>query len=409
MYSPRLVFGKMKPLLIGMPMRFFDQPLNRFPLTSVSDYRLMAKRRLPKQLLAFLEGGAFEEVTIKKNRADFQKIQLKRRVLKDVSSLSMEKMVLGQTIDFPLILAPVGFAGMYRRRGEVQAAKAAAKAKIPFSLSTVSICSIEEVAQQSQHPFWFQFYMFKDRNYSLELLNRAQAAHCPVLLLTVDLPMAGARYRYNRSRQSSRIANFLDALIHFPWWMDVRLRGGPLTIGNLPYSAPKLSGLAEMRKWMGMQLNQSCSWKDFEWVRSHWNGKIVIKGILDVEDAIMASNVGADGIVVSNHGARHLDGTLSTISALPSICDAVKGRLEILLDGGIENGLDIVKALAIGADACMIGKPWIYGLSARGEQGVTDILTILKHELKIAMTHLGVSSINSINKDLLIKRSSCES
>ena len=245
----------------------------------------------------------------------------------------MSTEIFGQTLDYPLILAPLGFAGVYARRGEVQAANAAAKAKLPFSLSSVSICSIEEVAQNSPMPFWFQFYMFKDLEHSLDLLQRAEAAHCPVLVLTVDLPIAGARYRYHRSRKNSSFMNFLDALIHINWLIDVRLRGGPLTVGNIPSSAPALSGLSNMRKWMGSQLSQSFSWKDFEWIRAHWKGKIVIKGILDPEDALIAQKEGADGIVVSNHGGRHLDGTLSTISALPAICDVVKGRLKILLDG----------------------------------------------------------------------------
>lgn len=380
-------------------MNFFDQPLPRFPLTAVSDYRLMAKKRIPRQLFDFLEGGAFDEVTIGKNNEDFQRIQLKRRVLKDVSNINTSTEILGQKLDFPLILAPVGFAGVYARRGEVQAAKAAAKANIPFSLSTVSICSIEEVAQNSSVPFWFQFYMFKDRAHSLDLLQRADGANCPVLLLTVDLPIAGARYRYHRSRKNSSFMNFLNTLIYPNWWINVRLRGMPLTIGNVPNSAPALSNLSSMRKWMGSQLSQNFTWKDFEWVRSHWKGKIFIKGILDPEDALIAYEMGADGIVVSNHGGRHLDGTLSTISALPSISDAVKGRLKILLDGGVTSGLDIVKALALGADACMIGKPWIYGLAARGEEGVSEVLSIFKNELKIVMTHLGISSIDEINRD----------
>lgn len=383
-------------------MKFFDQPLSRFPLTAISDYRSMAQKRLPIQLFDFLEGGAFDEVTMQKNKTDFQHIQLKRRVLKDVSTITMETEILGQKIDFPLILAPIGFAGVYARRGEVQAAKAAAKANIPFSLSTVGICSIEEVAQNCANPFWFQFYLFKDREHSLELLQRAQAAFCPVLLLTVDLPMSGARHRYHRGRKNSRISYFLDTLVHFPWLIDVRLRGKPLTIGNIPHSAPSLSDLSSMRRWMGNQLNLNCSWKDFEWLRTHWNGKIVVKGILDPEDATMAHNLGADGIVVSNHGGRHLDGTLSTIGALPSICDAVKGRLQILIDGGITSGLDIVKALSVGADACMIGKSWMYGLAARGEKGVSEILAILKNEIKIVMSHLGVSSIDEIHSDLLV-------
>ena len=287
-------------------MNFFDQSVSPFPLTSVSDYRLMAQKRLPRQLFDFLDGGAFDEVTIRRNREDFQEIQFRRRVLKEVSNINTTIEILGQKIDFPLILGPVGFAGVYARRGEVQAAKAAAKANIPFSLSTVSLCSIEEVAQNSPMPFWFQFYMFKERAHSLDLLQRARAAQCPVLLMTVDLPIAGARYRYHRSRKSSRIATFFDTITHLNWWIDVRLRGNPLTIGNMPGSAPALYDLSDMRKWMGNQLSQSVSWNDFEWVREHWQGKILIKGILDPEDAFIAEKVGADGIIVSNHGGRHL-------------------------------------------------------------------------------------------------------
>jgi len=382
-------------------MKFFDQSLSKFPLASVSDYRLMAKKRLPRHLFEYLDGGAFDEVTSRKNREDFQGIQLKKRVLHNVSNVNTNTNILGQNLDFPLILSPVGFAGIYARRGEVQAAKAAAKAKIPFSLSGVSICSIEEIAQNTPEPFWFQFYMFKDQEYSLELLQRIEAAHCPILLMTVDLPAAGARYRDQRSRKSSQIVNFLDTLIHLNWWIDVRLRGTPLSIGNMPRSAPPLKDLSSMRQWMRDQHVKSISWNDFEWVRAHWKGKILIKGILDPEDAILAQKTGADGIVVSNHGGRHLDGTLSTIAALPAICDAVKGQMKVLIDGGITSGLDLFKALAVGADACMIGKPWVCGLSANGEDGVSEILTILKNELKIVMTHLGVSSIADINRNLI--------
>jgi L-lactate dehydrogenase (cytochrome) len=378
-------------------MSFFDKQLPRFPMTAISDYREMAMKRLPKQLVDFLEGGAFDEVTIRKNSEDFQKIQLKRSVLKDVANIDMSTEMLGQKFNFPLVLGPIGFAGVYAKRGEVQAARAAAEAQVPFSLSTVGICSIEEVAQSSIAPFWFQFYMFKDRHYSLDLLRRAQNAHCPVLLLTVDLPIAGARYRYHRTRNTSSFANTLKEMMYLRWWIDVRLRGGPLTIGNLPNKAPPMSDLPTMRKWMGSQISQSLTWKDFEWVRTNWNGKILIKGILDPEDALMAQTVGADGIVVSNHGGRHIDGTTSTIEALPKVRDAVGGDFKILIDGGITSGLDIFKALTLGADTCMIGKPWVYGLAARGEMGVREILTILQ----IVMTHFGTSSIREINRNLI--------
>lgn len=382
-------------------MSFFDKQLPRFPMTAISDYREMAIKRLPKQLVDFLEGGAFDETTVRKNNDDFQKIQLKRRVLKDIANIDMSTEIFGQKFNFPLALSPIGFAGVYAKRGEVQAARAASEAQVPFSLSTVGICSIEEVAQNSTAPFWFQFYMFKDRHHSLELLRRAQDARCPVLLLTVHLPVAGARYRYHRTRNSSSFANILKEMMCLRWWIDVRLRGGPLTIGNLPNQAPPMSDLPTMRKWMGSQISQSLTWKDFEWIRANWNGKILIKGILDPEDAQMAQKVGADGIVVSNHGGRHIDGTSSTIEALPKVKDAVRDDFKILIDGGITSGLDIFKALTLGADACMIGKPWVYGLAARGEMGVREILTILQNELKIVMTHFGTSSIREINRDLI--------
>lgn len=382
-------------------MSFFDKQQSPFPMVAVSDYRKKAIKRLPKQLVDFLEGGAFDEVTIRKNGEDFRKIQLKKLILRNVSNIDMSIEIFGQKWGFPLALSPVGFAGAYARRGEVQAAIAAAKAEIPFSLSTVGICSIEEVAKHSATPFWFQFYMFKDRHHSLDLIKRAQHAGCPVLLLTVDLPVAGARYRYHRSRIHSKITTLLNEMIHFKWWVDVYLCGRPLTIGNFPIEAPRMFDLPSMRKWMGNQINQSLTWHDFEWIRANWNGKLLIKGILEPQDALMAKKVGADGIIVSNHGGRHVDGTSSTIEALPKVRDVVDGEFKILIDGGITSGLDIFKALAIGADACMIGKPWVYGLAARGENGVSEILSILQNELKIAMTHFGTTSIHEVNRSLI--------
>lgn len=383
-------------------MGFFDKQQPPFPLVAISDYRKRAIKRLPKQLIDFLEGGAFNEVTIRKNNEDFQKIQLKKLALREGSNIDLSTEMFGKKWSFPLALSPIGFAGAYARRGEVQAAIAAAKAEIPFSLSTVGICSIEEVAKCSSSPFWFQFYMFKDRHHSLDLLNRAKHVGCPVLLLTVDLPVAGARYRYHRSRSRSNIAVLLNEMIHFKWWIDVYLRGRPLTIGNFPTKAPRQFDLSSMRRWMGNQINQSLTWNDFEWIRANWKGKILIKGILESEDALMAQKVGADGIIVSNHGGRHVDGTSSTIEALPKIREVISGDFKILIDGGITSGLDIFKALALGADACMIGKPWIYGLAARGENGVSEILSILQNELKIMMIHFGTSSIREVNRSLIL-------
>lgn len=382
-------------------MHFFDRSLPRYPLSSVDDYRQMAKGRLPRWLFDFLEGGAFDEVVIGKNKADFQAIQLRRKVLQGVSEGNMSVEILGQKMSMPLLLAPVGFAGVYASRGEVQAAKAAAMAGIPFTLSTASICSIEEVAQQTSSPFWFQFSLLKDKVYSLDLLQRAEAARCPVLVFTVDLPMVGARYRYDRQRRRSSLRHHLDSFFHPSWWLDIHVRGRPLTLGNYPSNAPPLSDIASMLQWMRSQGTPGC-WSDLEWLRSRWQGKIVVKGILDPEDALTCLHAGADGIVVSNHGGRHLDGTLSSIAALPVICEAVEGRMPVLIDGGITSGLDIVKALAVGADGCMIGKPWMYGLAARGQQGVSDILTIFKRELQIAMAHFGLPSIKAINEKALL-------
>lgn len=380
----------------------FDQRLPRFPLTSVSDYRLLAKKRLPHQIFEFLDGGAFDEVTKRLNSEDFQRILLRKRVLRDVSHIDLKTEVLGHKLDFPVILAPVGFAGLFARRGEVQAARAAYKANIPFSLSSVGICSMEEVSKASSNPFWLELKIFKDRKYSLENLELAKNLGCSVLFLTVDLPIVGARYRYDRSRKVSRLANFWEIFSHFSWWSDIYLRGGPITIGNLPKNSPPISGLPKIRKWISTHMDQ-IAWKDIDWVRKHWPGKIVIKGILDPEDARMAENIGADGIVVSNHGARHLDSTSSTIAALPAIVEAVN-NLEILIDGGITSGLDVIKALALGAKACMVGKAWAFGLAARGEQGVSEVLTILRNELRMAMSHLGISSIAEIDHELISRK-----
>lgn len=369
-----------------------------FPLTSVKDYRLLAKKRLPPFLFDFIDGGAFNEVTMGLNSSDYQAIQLKKRVLKNVAGVDTGTTILGQKLSLPIVLAPIGFAGVYARRGEVQAAKAAKQAGVPFSLSTVSICSIDEVSQATREPFWYQFYMLKDKEVARQLLKRAEDASCRVLLVTVDLPAIGARHRYNRSLKQ----NF-QSLKHPGWFYDVRLRGGPLILGDIATLLPHLKDLPSMRKWVGSQLNASMAWADLDWIRSHWPHKIVLKGIMDGEDAHLAAEHGLDAIVVSNHGARHLDSTPSTISLLPHIVEKVDGRLEVLIDGGISSGLDIVKALALGANACLIGRAWAFALAARGEAGVSEVLGLLQNELKVAMVQLGVTHIPEIDRNILLE------
>ena len=380
-------------------MRWFDRSVTKFPLASVDDYRLEAEKRLPHTLFAFLESGAFNGITLKKNQDDFREIYLKKRILRNVSTIETSVEILGQKLPFPLLLAPVGFAGCFARQGEILAAKASFSTSIPFVLSIASICPLEEVAKKT--PCWFQISPFKDRGYLLEILQRAQKAKCPVLLFTADLPLSGIRVNYHRKMQSSFLSQLMDEIAHLRWWLDVRLRGRPLHLGNLPQNLPHLTNLASMRAWMQEQLDPSFTWKDLEWIRDNWPGKLVVKGILDPQDAKKCEQLAIDGIVVSNHGARHLDGTLSSIAALPKIRDAAKTNMALLFDGGIRSGLDLVKALALGADACMIGKPWIYGLASRGEEGVKEVIALLHKELKITMAHLGVSELSEIHRGIL--------
>jgi L-lactate dehydrogenase (cytochrome) len=392
-------------------MTFFDKHESSSPLVSVSDYRLLAKKRLPKYLFDFIDGGAFNELTRKSNTEDFQAIQLRKRVLKDVADIDTEVEILGQKLSQPLILAPIGFAGVYARRGEVQAARAAEKAKIPFTLSAVSICSIDEVQKSTSVPFWYQFYMLKDRSIALDLLDCAKNAGCPVLVLTVDLPKIGARHRYSRSLKfnshiGQKFSNFYDLFSNPKWFYDVRIKGRPHILGDIAKFIPHINDLPGMRRWMSSQLSSSITWKDLEWIRLHWPGKIVLKGIIDIEDARCAADSGVDGLVISNHGARHLDCMPSTISVLPEIAKEVENRLTILIDGGISSSLDVVKALALGAKACMIGRSWAFALAVRGQKGVSEILSIFQNELVSIMAQLGVTRVKDIDQNNIILKSS---
>ncbi len=374
---------------------------------SVSDYRLLAERRLPRPFFDYIDGGAYSELTLAANRNDLDALKLHQRVLRGASNIDTATSVLGERLAQPVILAPVGLAGLYARRGEVQAARAAKAAGVPFCLSTVSICSIEEVSAAGHAPFWFQLYVIRDRGYATELLARARAAGCTTLVFTVDLPVFATRYRDVRNGMTGgagwteRLAKAWELARHAGWLLDVPLGGRPLTFGNLARAVPSARSLEAMKGWVDAQFDPAITWRDLGWLREQWPGNIVIKGVLDVDDAKAATDIGASGVVVSNHGGRQLDGAPSAISVLPRVVDAVGGRLEVLMDGGIRSGQDVAKALALGARAVMIGRPWAYGLAARGEQGVAEILALLRRELAVTMTLLGVERTGQIGPDAL--------
>ena len=376
-------------------------------LASVSDYRLLARRRLPKAFFDYIDGGAYNELTLAANRNDLDALKLHQRVLRGASNIDTSTTVLGEQLAQPVILGPVGLAGLFARRGEVQAARAAQAAGVPFCLSTVSICSIEEVSAARTAPFWFQLYVIRDRGYATELLARARAAGCTTLVFTVDLPVFATRYRDVRNGMtggaslSGRLAKIWDLVSHAGWLLDVPLGGRPLTFGNLAQAVPSARSLEAMKGWVDAQFDPGVTWKDLDWVRQNWPGHIVVKGVLDADDARSAAEVGASAVIVSNHGGRQLDGAPSSISVLPRIRDAVGDRLEILMDGGIRSGQDVAKALACGAKAVMLGRPWAYGLAARGEQGVAEVLALLKRELEVTMTLLGAERTGQIGADAL--------
>ncbi len=375
-------------------------------ISSASDYRAAAQKRLPPFLFHYIDGGAYAEQTLKRNVADYADVALRQRVLKDMSQLDTSTELFGEKLSIPAILAPVGLLGMFARRGEVQASRAAAAHGIPFTLSTVSVCPIEEVAPGLGRPMWFQLYVLKDRGFMKNALERAQAAGCSTLVFTVDMPVPGARYRDAHSGMSgpnAAMRRYWQSVTHPAWSWDVGLNGRPHDLGNISAYRGSPTGLADYIGWLGSNFDPSISWKDLEWIRDFWKGPMVIKGILDPEDAKDAVRFGADGIVVSNHGGRQLDGVLSSARALPAIADAVKGQIKILADSGIRNGLDIVRAIALGADATMLGRAFIYALATSGQAGVKHLLELMEKEMRVAMTLTSVAKVADINGDLLVR------
>jgi L-lactate dehydrogenase (cytochrome) len=383
-----------------------DRPLGLAPAT-VLDYRELARRRLPRQLFDYIDGGAYEEATLRANVSDLERMLLRQVVMRDVSHRDPSVEVLGQRLALPVILAPVGLGGMFARRAEVQAARAAEAVGVPFIESTVSICSIEEVAGATTIPPWFQLYVMRDRGYAEELMARARAVRAPVLVLTIDLAVVGARHRDIRNAMGGGVPSWaklvrgLDLVSHPRWVRDVPLGGKPLTFGNLEKAVPGATTPDAFRSWVDAQFDPSVTWDDIAWVREHWDGRLVVKGVLDPDDARRAVEVGVDGVVVSNHGGRQLDAVPSTVRALPAIVQEIGGRAEVLVDGGIRTGLDVVKMMALGAQAVLIGRAWAWAVAARGEAGVRHVLQVMKSDIDVALGLTGHTAITDVDRSAL--------
>ena len=366
---------------------------------NVSDYRALAKARLPHFLFEYLDGGSYDEVTLRRNVEDLQSIALRQRVLRDVSKIDLSAELFGTRWSMPVGLGPVGLAGLYARRGEVQAARAAAEANVPMALSTVGGCSLREVAASGNVP-WYQLYFVKDRGFVASMIETAKELGCSALILTVDLAVPGSRYRDSRAAGGG-LKRMTQLLARPQWLWDVGVRGRPISLGNLEPIVGRRAPLSDFQAWIHANFDPSVSWKDVDWVRSQWNGPLIIKGILDAEDARAAAESGASAIVVSNHGGRQLDGTSSSARALPRVADAIAGRLPVLVDGGVRSGLDVVRMLALGADFVLLGRAWAYALAARGGDGVAHALKLIDAEMRVAMALTGCTRIDEIGEDIL--------
>lgn len=379
----------------------------RLAPATVEDYRLLAERRLPRQLFDYIDGGSGDEVTLAANRTDFQSILLRQLVMRDVSSVATNAELAGQSVSMPVALGPVGLAGMMRRRGEVQAARAAAAMGVPFCLSTVGLCSLEEVRAATPSKFWFQLYMMRDRGHVRELLQRARAVGVDTLIFTVDLAVVGARYRDVRNGMAGGLSSWgkvrrgIDVMRHSAWMWDVGIRGRPLIFGNISKFVADARNVQQFRTWINSQFDPSVTWRDIEWLRREWPGTLIIKGILEPSDAVSAADCGANGVIVSNHGGRQLDSVPSGIAMLPRVVEAVGHRLEVTLDGGVRGGQDVVKALALGARGVLLGRAWIYALAARGEAGVRHVLSLIQQEMAVTMALTGVCSMGEVTEGIL--------
>lgn len=372
---------------------------------SIGDLRELARRRIPRAIFDYADGGSYDERTLRRNAADLDAISFRQRVMVDVSNISLGTTVLGQPASMPLGIAPTGLAGFFHADGEILGARAAAEFGIPFCLSTMSICSVEDVRAATRQPFWFQQYLMRDRGFNQELIERAIAAQCSALVLTLDLQVLGLRRRdaHNGLTIPPRLTlrNAVD-MLRKPGWTKNVLFGKRRTFGNLEGRIGGDHGIRTLAQWSATQFDATANWRDVDWVRSRWPGKLILKGILDPQDARLGLAAGADAIVVSNHGGRQLDGAPSTIAALPAIVAAVDGRCEVLFDGGIRSGQDIAKALALGARAVMIGKSFLFALAAGGEAGVTRALEILRDELRVTLALTGTAGVAAVGPQILI-------
>src|SRR3954469_2581232 len=374
-------------------------------LASCDDFRRAARRRLPRFLFDYLDGGANQETTLGRNLRDLQEVTLEQRVLRDVSRIDLSTTLFGTRQALPLILGPVGISGMCARRGEVQAARAACSAGIPFTLSTVSICTVEEVAQSCDRPLWFQLYVIRDRGFMRDMLARAKEAKVAALVFTVDMPVPGVRHRDAHSGMSGRFGparRMLQAMGRPAWTWDVGLLGRPHSLGNLAKVLAGRNGLNDYMGWLAANFDPAISWSDLDWLRQEWQGPLIIKGILNPQDARSAVKLGANGIVVSNHGGRQLDGALSSARALPAIADAVGAELTVLADSGVRSGLDVIRLMALGARGVLLGRAWAYALAAGGERRVSQMLQMFAQEIRVGMALTGVRTIAEIDRSILV-------
>jgi L-lactate dehydrogenase (cytochrome) len=373
-------------------------------MTCIEDLRQTARRRVPRMFFDYAEAGSYAEQTLNANRADLERIKLRQRILVDVSNRSTRTTILGEPVALPLALAPIGLCGMQRGDGEILACRAAQEAGIPFCLSTMSICSIEDVAAAVDKPFWFQLYVIKDRGFIRALIERAKAAKCSALVLTLDLQILCQRHRDIKNGLTVppewHLKNIVDMATKPAWLLSIA-RSKHRTFGNLAGHVPGMETVNSLAHWTNEQFDPAMNWNDVEWIASQWGGKLILKGIMDVEDALIAAKTGAAALVVSNHGGRQLDGAPSSIAALPPIADAVGSSIEILFDGGIRSGQDIMRAIALGARACLSGRAYVYGLGAGGQAGVTRAIEIMRNELSTTMALTGVTGIDKIDRSVI--------